>query len=413
MTNSINKNTPKLHYPFSLSDIVCAMDQLPDGYNINKGNVRATCQRNGNKYYDGKISQSVYNHFAEKAGVKKTDEKYVSTELMHEILKIFGEEAPEIIINYLITYYDYPPEKIEKAVQDFIQQLKQSNPAKRSGHLRIPKDQVLAEDKTSLLKMLGYCSNGTAPIIPGMYGQVGYDNEKSRQDINVGQLLRKPDDFISKNNVATIQETIRSMGDGARLIFPLSSRLLKLSVTPSEMTVGRHKGYTVLSPEQSRQKLDSLGMRENDRTPFMSHVPHLTSDKMGYKTVLFDKNSDESKAMKNDTDLIQHVTEWLNHHKLKNKYYTGVLDDKLDSKLAINQCMYTGMRYTENANSYTVTGYLEDVYDFCEKNDGYGNYGGAAGELNHIGVLAQKKGAIQPYRVLIPFEVTIPKSAVK
>lgn len=414
MTNSVNNNSDKkFRYPFSLQRIVHAMDRLPDNFDPEKGGAKKTVEKNGNKYFDGKISASVYNHFAETIGIKKTNEKYVSSEFLLEVFKILGDEAPEIIINYMIRYLDYPPEKIENAVKEYVNKLKQSNSVQKPKQTKTSRRQVEAEDKTSLLKTLGFFSKGSAPIMPGMYAPVEYDNERSKRDRNQGLLLTKPDEFISNNSIATVQETVRGLAESARLFYPLSSRLLRLSVTPSEMTVGKHNGYRVLSPEESRQKLEIMGMRENDRTWFMGYSPHLTSDKMGYKTVVFDENSKESKSIKNDTDLIEHVTLWLEHRRLKNKYYTGVVNDELDYKLAINQCMYAGMRYIDNGNSYTVTGFVEDIYDFSEKNDGYSSYGGTTGELNHIGFLSQKKGAIQPYRVLIPFTVTIPKSSLK
>ena len=81
----------------------------------------------------------------------------------------------------------------------------------------------------------------------------------------------------------------------------------------------------------------------------------------------------------------------------------------MDCLLGINSCLITVTGIKDNGKTKTYTGYVEDVYDFGEsyKPEKVTTKTEIIDSVVHAAYVAQREKALTPYRILIPFEVTM------
>ena len=351
---------------------------------------------------DGKIDKSIWNPFASKFQIKQTNKAFVTVdEAIGDLLEIVDNVSDELT-NEANHRFGHTPVRGGGGIKEAPKRPQKQTKPKTAGT-------GLLKWGGKILAALTNNMNTSSGTLGPVYSPVTYTIRQSSAN-KLGHLLDDPDKFVSQNSNASVQEALRRGAGMSESFTPLASKLLRLSVTPSEMTVGRHSGYTVLNLQQSKTKLGQLYMREGDINAYGYRINHLTSEKMKYNTVVFDAKSKEAQIVSKESDLREAVKWWIKNGAYKVQYLGGILNDKKDTQLSINQCIFAGMSCKDNGNSYTVSGYIEDVYDFDENECGYGGYTGTTEDLNHIGALAQKKGALKPYRILIPFTLNIPKS---
>ena len=224
------------------------------------------------------------------------------------------------------------------------------------------------------------------------------------------KLLDNPDSYTSEDAHTTteIRNAIMELAKKSSFL-PLSQRLLNLSVDNSKMLL-RHAYYTK-DENSNRQKIYTvLDANMAKRKSTEIKMPLYTTEEYAnthLKTVLFGENSKESTIVSNDSGIIDAVNKWFKNGKKQDGVETAILNSTRDTHYSIHKCYVGGMNATDNGESYTVTGYIQDIYDFAQNS---GNeYSSSTEKLNYMAYKAQERGAITPYRVLIPFSVTIPK----
>ena len=331
---------------------------------------------------DKQIARDEWNLFADYAGLSPTDKKFVTLGEATAGLDVLMCNNPAKAVNYARSYFG--EEMLLK-------------PRKR---------------KNTTSKKKAAAPTPTPPQPVSAFDKV-VNKFKSGKDKAVNTLKYGTDKVIEKTimtaDTETVQDYIRTVADSAYSTYPMAARLLRLSVTPSEMTPGKHDDYTVLTRYQGKNTLAQIGMHENDTNVFGRPNEHLTSSQMQLKTAVFNKSSEVSETVSR-TDLVREAIEvWVAEGKPNKKYYGGKLRENMDCLLGINSCLVTLTGIKDNGNSKTYTGYVEDVYDFAEgyEPDVVTTRTKVIDSLTHAAYVAQEKGALKPYRVLIPFEVTI------
>ena len=334
---------------------------------------------------DRKISKKEYNIFAEYAGLKPTDKESVDISYAIDELNKLVDQNPAKIVNYARDYLG-----IKTKLHREEEPLPQAAPNEKPSLSDTLWDNFVDTTLGTVNPALGIASKMrrlTKPIINHAVGK-----------------------YMDSHSIPEIQEAIRTCADTCSSALPLASKLLHISVTASETTVGNHGEYRVHSPQQSRTRLSQLGMHENDTNAYGDTIDHFTSDKMSLKTVEFSKTSQASKVISNSELVKLAVEAWEQDGCPQKKYYSGCMNNKTDELLGINSCCITVTNKKDNGSSITYTGYVEDVYDYAEDYSNKKVYSSDTVDmLNSAAYKAQQKGAIKPYRVLIPFTTTVDK----
>lgn len=338
---------------------------------------------------DNQISQEDWNCFAEYTGLDPTEQTFVTTEDAMAGIDSLIVSNPEKLVNYSRDY-------LGRNITMHQDESAQVTPAPKKNNdgntgATVMKDSLI----TSALNTMAPGSGVLYPLVK---------HSKKITDFSIEK-------FIQISSVDTIQTCVQTASDMTSYVLPMASELLHISATPSELTVGRHSGYSVLSPSQSKTKLAALGMHENDTNVYGRPNEHLTSEQMKLKTVVFDSSSDMSKGI-GQTALIRAAIQcWEADGRPAKKYYGGTMNETSDCLMAINSCLITVNDVKENGSTLTYSGYVEDVYDFADsykKQDSIKDK--VVDTINKAAYHAQEKGAIQKYRVLVPFTVTLSKS---
>ncbi len=325
---------------------------------------------------DGKIAKKYWNNFADSAGIPKLrdNELFITIEDATKKLQELKDTNPNL--------FYYLPKKM--GIADI------------SAHNDSIENTVYARPRGKGSTFIDKSKN----FISTTFQKTAWGLIKMHVGGEGAKLMDNPDDYVATNEdaVKNVRKAIKKMASKAS-VYPLSKRLLELSVTP-ESTYLRHKYYnkenkkliySVLDDTQTRKIFKERQIRKVNKNPI--------------KTILFESDTEESNIVSNDPKVKEVAGLWLKDKDPK-RYFAGGLNNSRDTAWAINKCYFTGMKYTDNGDSITVTGYIEDIYNFEEK-----KYNDTVTEkLNHLAVKAQEIGAIEPYRVVIPFSVTIPKN---
>lgn len=132
---------------------------------------------------------------------------------------------------------------------------------------------------------------------------------------------------------------------------------------------------------------------------------------MKLKTVVFNLNSKVSKIISKTEALKSMANLWEEKNRPKKKHFSGKLNETTDYLIGINSCLATIVSVEDTDSTFTYSGYVEDVYDFAEHYKANDNSlkSKIIDKMNYVAYLSQEKGALEPYRVLIPFKVELPK----
>ena len=194
--------------------------------------------------------------------------------------------------------------------------------------------------------------------------------------------------------------------------YSVSGEMMRISLTPGALKIGNHAkdGYSVVSPDKAEQKLASLGLKEGMNG-------HMEKEAMRLKMVEFKPDSDVSKGMSCSGVVKDAIQNWYSHGAKDTEPIAMNTFDKKNWKSADDADTAFGVGYSylvglKDNGDGTVTGYVEDVYDFSPNY--YGSSGGIidkmTGEmLEHVCEL-QDAGKIQQYRTLTPVTVKIASS---
>lgn len=335
---------------------------------------------------DDKISKEEWNLFADYSGIEGTELDFVKVDDAVANIDTLMTKNPEKVVNYTRKYLG---KKIKV-------------------HVDTPEnvDNILSKDESAEKQFLAMFTLNIVNTINPIAGAV-YSLARNSKKISDGLLSY----YIKYADSSNIQKGIRLAAKISSEDFPLASKLLRMSVTPSEMSPGAHGDYYVLNKNQGKEKLAGLGMHEGDVTIVGNDNDHLTTSKMQLNTAVFNNKSEASKVINESSIVKQTAKLWYAEGKPKKKYYSGVLNETSDLLLGINSCLISVVNSVDNGQSVTFSGYVEDIYDFSK------NYSQTNSTIktdiidtiNRAAYNAQEKGAIKPYRVLIPFEVTLPK----
>ena len=212
------------------------------------------------------------------------------------------------------------------------------------------------------------------------------------------------------------QEDIRS---AASLIsdsgYSVSGEMLRIALTPEALKIGNHAkdGYTVVSPDVAQKKLKALGLKEGQND-------HMSAESMRLKMVEFKPNSAVAKGLSNSGVVKSLVQNWYNQGGTSSEPIDMNTFDKKNWNTADDADTAFGVGYSylvglhDNGDG-TVSGYVEDVYDFSPKYNG--DSGGVidklTGEmLSHVCEL-QDVGKVQNYRTLTPITIRVTQKPKK
>lgn len=335
---------------------------------------------------DNKIAKDEWNLFAEYSGLDNTDKKFVSVEDAVAGLDVLVSNNPEKIVNYSRTY-------LGEAM--LLKRKRNSVTSKRRTNTSvIYNEKIKAGDELrSLLHINKKLDEKT----------------NYRQNTFSNWAVKK---IVENSDNESIRKYIRQASDLVSDMYPLASQLLKISVTPKDMRTGKYGEYEVLNQAESEKFLAKLGMYKDDTNAYGKINEHLTSKQMKLKTVIFSKKSKAAEIISKTNLMKSAANFWEYKGKPNKKYYGALLKETDDCLLGINSCLVTLTKVEDKGDKLRYTGYVEDVYDFSEHyTKGEDNIKSKVIDtINYGAYLAQEKGALQPYRVLIPFEVELPKS---
>ena len=370
-SDPLGKTPPKQHDSREMPAIIANLLDLKDGVP------------------DNKISKQEWNIFADYAGLEGTNEDFVSVEDAMVGVDVLLKNNPEKIVNYSREYLGQKY-KIHRE-EDLVLNAKNQ------------------EREQKIYKNLNTAMNA---FIAGMIiikPTLGISLALAKNSKTISDAVIKR--YINNSSEEDVRKTIKSLTEATSDYFPVSAELFNISVTPSDLKQGKHQDYTVLSPEQSEEKLAQIGMHANDMNEYGDPVAHFTSDKMDLKTVVFDKKSKVTEMVNKSSLIDVAIKYWEAEGSPKKKYYSGAMNDKMDELMSLNSCLVTITSVQETDKGKTYSGYVEDVYDFEEnyEPESYSPKSKAVDSINKIGYYAQEKGALTNYRILIPFTKTVQK----
>lgn len=243
---------------------------------------------------------------------------------------------------------------------------------------------------------------------------VGAKHLRSGDSISVFQASQEASPLISGDTPEMRQKQagVRNAATTASNAgYSVSGEMMRISVTPDALKTGDHSkdGYTVVSPDGAQARLAELGLKEGDNG-------HMDEESMRLKMVEFKPGSAVSKGMSNASIVQSAVQNWYNQGAKgsepiaintfdKKNWHTA---DDADTAFGVGYSYIVGLH--DNGDG-TVSGYVEDVYDFSPHYNG--DSGGAVdkftGKLLTRVCELQGAGKVQNYRTLTPITIRISK----
>lgn len=191
--------------------------------------------------------------------------------------------------------------------------------------------------------------------------------------------------------------------------YSVSGEMMRISLTPDALKIGNHSqdGYKVVSPDEAQRKLAALGLKEGDNG-------HMTDEAMRLKMVEFKPGSDVSKGLSSSSVVQSMVQNWYNQGGKSNEPIAMNTFDKKNWKTADDADVGFGVGYSyivglhDNGDG-TVSGYVEDVYDFSPKfnGDSGGIVDKVTGQMISQVCELQDVGKVQNYRTLTPITIRV------
>ena len=197
--------------------------------------------------------------------------------------------------------------------------------------------------------------------------------------------------------------------------YSVSGEMMRISLTPDALKIGNHSkdGYTVVSPDTAQKRLAALGLKEGDNG-------HMADEAMRLKMVEFKPESAVSKGLSSSGVVKDVVQNWYNQGGSssepiaintfdKKNWHTA---DDADTAFGVGYSYIVGLH--DNGDG-TVSGYVEDVYDFDPKYNG--DSGGfvdkVTGKMLKQVCELQDAGKVQNYRTLTPITIRVSSSQAK
>lgn len=243
---------------------------------------------------------------------------------------------------------------------------------------------------------------------------IGAQHIRKDESMSLSQALSEAAPLI-KGNTKEMQTKQALVRDAATVAsgagYSVSGEMMRISLTPEALKIGDHSkdGYKVVSPDDAQKRLAALHMTEGQNG-------HMDEESMRLKMVEFKPGSDVSKGLSCSGVVQSSIQNWYNQGAKgsepiamntfdKKNWHTA---DDADAAFGVGYSYLVGLH--DNGDG-TVSGYVEDVYDFSPQYNG--NSGGIVdkitGEmLEHVCEL-QDVGKVQKYRTLTPVTVRISK----
>ena len=247
---------------------------------------------------------------------------------------------------------------------------------------------------------------------------VGAKHVRKSDSMSIFQATEEASPLISGDTAAMRQKQAAVRGAATAASgagYSVSGEMLRISLTPEALKIGNHSkdGYSVVSPDEAQRKLAALGLREGDNG-------HMDEESMRLKMVEFKPDSDVSRGLSSSSSVQSAIQNWYNQGgKSTDPIAMNTFDrknwktaDDADTGFGVGYSYLVGLH--DNGDG-TVTGYVEDVYDFSPKYNG--NSGGVidkitGGMLEHVCEL-QDAGKLQKYRTLTPVTVRVSSPQAK
>lgn len=212
-------------------------------------------------------------------------------------------------------------------------------------------------------------------------------------------------------NLKTFSEKIfLSFGSLSRVKpLPVAGELLYLSLVSDEKLedIIEKENGKILSPEETRRKLESFGLFEGE-------TGHTEPDQMDLPTIEFAADSKISQKTQSNKKIQQLIQDWVNNGANEKEIlqYKTANSGSTDLKLGLGLVLIAGLHKSEDGY---VEGYIEDVYDYdkqfskSDEKDSLLKRIKNAGVtmLNNMGYDLQEEGELKNYRVLIPIKVKV------
>lgn len=220
-----------------------------------------------------------------------------------------------------------------------------------------------------------------------------------------GPLLRG-DTPEMREKQAAIRKAATSVSNAG---YSVSGEMMRISLIPDALKIGNHsnEGYNVVSPDVAQKRLAALGLKEGDNG-------HMDEASMRMKMIEFKPDSDVAKGLSNSGVIKEAIQNWYNQGGSGTEPIAINTFDKKNWQTADDADTAFGVGYSylvglhDNGDG-TVSGYVEDVYDFSPKYNG--DSGGIVDKLtgemlSHVCEL-QDAGKVQNYRTLTPITIRV------
>ncbi len=254
-----------------------------------------------------------------------------------------------------------------------------------------------------------------ASVWNGFAEGVGAKHLRSGDSISVFQAGQETAPLINGDTpeMRQKQTAVRSAAAAAsRTGYSVSGEMMRISLTPEALKVGDHSkdGYSVVSPDAAQKKMAAFGLKEGDNG-------HMDEESMRLKMVEFKPGSAVSKGLSCSSVVQNAVQNWYNQGaKASGPIAINTFDkknwhsaDDADSAFGVGYSYIVGLH--DNGDG-TVSGYVEDVYDFSQQYNS--NSGGGidkvTGKMLEQVCELQDVGKVQNYRTLTPITIRVSKS---
>lgn len=243
---------------------------------------------------------------------------------------------------------------------------------------------------------------------------VGAQHLRKGDSISVFQAAQEASPLISGDTpeMRQKQAAVRTAATAAsKAGYSVSGEMMRISLTPDALTIGSHAkdGYSVVSPDAAQSRLEALGLKEGDNG-------HMDEESMRLKMVEFKPGSAVSKGLSSSSVVQNAVQNWYNQGaKASGPIAINTFDkknwhsaDDADSAFGVGYSYIVGLH--DNGDG-TVSGYVEDVYDFSQQYNS--NSGGGidkvTGKMLEQVCELQDVGKVQNYRTLTPITIRVSK----
>lgn len=186
--------------------------------------------------------------------------------------------------------------------------------------------------------------------------------------------------------------------------YKIGGELLRISLQKEALTIGKHDkdGYVVLAPDESNEKVKEL------KIPYKN--TKLSREEKRLKAVMYNPDSKVARGASASTVLQSAVQKWFDEGATsdtpivlktlyKEKWNSA---DDIDLGLGVGDCYLAGLKYDNNG---TVTGYIQDVYDYSPIY--HGTHLGVVTDAVNDACKLQDAGKLHKYRVIIPVTVKV------